>query len=101
MNARFDEPFELDDDKVTNADLAGYYSPKNIVDDVEITVSRKRALLAHWASDIHVVPGMPALRHGWKVTTSIDAIMAAMAQLDEMVDPAAVATKAGPGSATI
>jgi hypothetical protein len=101
MNATFDRPFALDDDKVTDADLAGYYSPKNIVDDIEITASRKRALLAHWASDIHAVPGMPALRHGWKVTTSIDAIMAAMTQLDEMVDPAAIPVKAGAGSVTV
>lgn len=101
MNAKFDDPFEIEEDRVTDADLAGYYSPKNIVDDVEITVSRKRALLAHWASDIHAVTGMPALRHGWKVTTSIDAIMAAMAQLDEMVDPAAIPMKAGAGSAIV
>ena len=35
------------------------------------------------------------------MTTSIDAIMAAMAQLDEMVDPVTIPVKAGAGNATV
>jgi len=94
------EPFEPDfDEVVTDLDLVGYFSPKSIIDDPEIPVERKRALLAHWASDIHAVAGMPALRHGAGVTTSIDAIKAALGQLDDMLDGAIMTAKSHAGTA--
>lgn len=99
MTPIFDNVAELDfeDDQISDSDLVGYFSPKNIVDDPTITVSRKRALLAHWASDMHAVAGMPSLRRGAGVTTTIDAIMSALARLDEMVDGPAIPAKAGTG----
>jgi len=102
MQTAFDQSidFDLDDDVVTDRDLVGYFSPKNIVDDPEITIARKRALLAHWASDIHAIPNRPSLRRGAGVTTSIDAIMAALKALDGRVDAFAIAPKAGLGSAS-
>ena len=100
MQIAFDQPidFGLDDDVVTDRDLVAYYSPKNIVDDPELTVARKGALLAHWASDIHAIPNMPSLRRGAAVTTSIDAIMAALKTLDDRVEVPAIAVKTGVGN---
>ena len=102
MQSNLDQFSDLDieDDVVTDSDLVGYFSPKSVVDDPELSISRKRALLAHWASDIHAIPSAPALRAVMFVpTTSIDAIMAAMALLDEMVDGAVLQSNAGMGSA--
>jgi len=88
----------FDDEPITDRDLVGYFSPKNIVDDPEINVSRKRALLAHWASDVHAIPSIPPMRRGAGVTTSIDAILAALKDLDHMVDGPAVRATADAGS---
>jgi hypothetical protein len=57
-----------------------------------------RATLAYWASDIHAVSGAPPLRSlPYGRTATIDDIQAALCDLDEMVDFAAiiVATSSG------
>jgi hypothetical protein len=76
--------------ELTDSDLMGYLRPRDIVEDPELTIARKRELLAYWASDIHAVSGAPALRsYALGVATSIDDIFAALRQLDEMIEPGA------------
>jgi hypothetical protein len=82
------EPFE--DFEVTDSDLVVYFHPREIVSDPELTIGRKRELLAHWASDSHAVAGAPALRSAAGVTVSIDDLYAALRSLDEMTDIAAL-----------
>jgi hypothetical protein len=82
----------FEEDAVTRSDLVGYWRPRDIVEDPTLTLSRKRALLAHWASDIHAVDGSPALRCACGVTVHIDLLFDALKQLDEMIDPAAMSS---------
>lgn len=72
---------ELD---VQPGDLAGYFHPREIVADASLTVWRRRALLAHWLSDANAVLGMPGLRRSDAgVTTTVDDLTSALAELDE------------------
>ncbi len=101
MRMNFDpsELFEADDDLVTDSDLVGYNRPSEIVHDPVLTVARKRQLLAHWGSDIHAVAGAPALRtYARGATVCIDDIQAALRDLDDMVDLAAIGSKAASGA---
>ena len=47
--------FTDDDALVSDSDLIGFYKPDDIVTDPQLTLARKRQLLAYWASDIHAV----------------------------------------------
>lgn len=80
--------FMLDDDlDVRRADLVGYYHPREIVSDASLTLSRRRALLAYWLSDVNAVRGAPGLRRSTAgVTVSVDQLQAALCQLDQMSD---------------
>lgn len=74
-------------DDVTDGDLIGYSRPRDIVDDLGLPVSRRRALLAYWASDIHAVTGAPALRsYAFGVAVPIDDIFEALKALDDQYD---------------
>lgn len=74
------------DDDVADVHLVGYAHPDDVVVDPELTLFRKRQLLAYWASDIHAVANLPALRAvAGGATASIDDIQAALCKLDEMV----------------
>ena len=87
----FAEPFNIDDTFVSDSDLIGFGRPEDIVHDPVLTLSRKRQLLAYWASDIHAVAGAPALRsYAFGPSASIDDIQAALCELDEMVDLPAI-----------
>lgn len=78
----------LDLDEVTDGDLRGYFRPRDIADDPTLPLSRRRELLAYWASDIHAVAGSPALRAITAgPTVSIDDIMDALKSLDGRFDP--------------
>jgi hypothetical protein len=80
------EPMHLADD-VTDGDLIGYSRPADIVEDVALPVSRRRELLAYWASDIHAVTGAPALRsYAFGVAVPIDEILDALKALDDQYD---------------
>ena len=84
---------DLDFDDVTDSDLIGYFKPRDIANDMALPISRRRELLAYWASDIHAVAGSPALRsYNFGVTVSIDEILDALKSLDEMypVAPAGI-----------
>lgn len=81
----------FDDATVSDSDLIGFASPNDIVQDPLLSLGRKRQLLAFWASDIHAVPGAPALRsYRMGPVVPIDAIKDALAALDERVDFAAI-----------
>lgn len=85
------EPFDLDHSFVSDSDLIGFNRPRDIVADPVLTLARKRQLLAYWASDIHAVPGAPALRsYAFGPTVSIDDIQSALCALDEMIDLPAI-----------
>ncbi|WP_423065184.1 DUF982 domain-containing protein [Devosia sp. CN2-171] len=86
------------DDEVTDSDFVGYFRATDILNDPALSPSRKRALLAHWASDINAVVGVPGLRCVRGVTVSIDSILEALRELDLEVDQAAmVAGSSGAG----
>jgi hypothetical protein len=87
-----------DDDETLDSDLVGYNRAKDILDDPALSPSRKKALLAYWASDIHAVAGAPGLRCVRGVTVTLDSLREAMAALDTEIDRAAMvpdSTRAG------
>jgi len=78
--------------EITRADFVGYYHPREIVSDPLLTISRKRALLAHWMSDANALRNSPAVRRSPAgVTTTVDELRIEMERLDEMVDAVAMA----------
>ena len=80
-----------DELELTRADFMGYWHPREIVADPELTIARKKALLAHWASDANAVSGAPQIRRSPAgVTASLDQIRKAMDRLDGMVDAMAL-----------
>ena len=80
-----DFPFEDFLGEVTDGDLIDYDRPSDVVADPELTLARKRELLAYWASDIHAVTNFPALRSlSFGKTASIDDIQAALQRLGDM-----------------
>src|SRR3569833_2812147 len=98
MTKRTDFPFEDYLSQVTDGDLIGYDRPSDVVEDPELTIARKRELLAYWASDIHAIPNVPALRSlSFGKTANIDDIQAALRRLDEMVPPVALRSVTGFG----
>jgi hypothetical protein len=88
MRTDLDLITDSDDDlELTRADFIGYYHPREIVADPELTIARKRALLAHWLSDVNALPGTPHIRRSPAgVTTSVNEIRAGLDKLDEMVE---------------
>lgn len=82
-------------DEVTASDFVGYYRAMDVVDDPSLAPSRKKAMLAFWASDANAVAGSPGLRHVRGVTVSIDSLFDAMARLDSLIDPAAMGRGTG------
>lgn len=84
---RHGAPDELE---VTESDLVSYFRASDILEDPSLSPSRKRALLAYWASDLHAVAGAPYLRCVRGVTVTIDSIRDAMCSLDAEIDRAAM-----------
>ena len=81
-----------DDLQITRADFVGYYHPREIIADPELTVARKRALLARWLSDANSVSGAPEIRRSAAgVTTTVGELRTGLAKLDEMVEAIALA----------
>jgi hypothetical protein len=85
----------IEDNEATvyDADLIGYFHPREIVSDPMLTLERKRQLVSFWLSDIHAVRDFPALRsYQFGPAVTVDELMAALADLDEMVDVGALAS---------
>jgi hypothetical protein len=59
--------------------------PRDVVNDPELTLNEKRAILASWASDACAVEAAPALRRapGGQRPVSIDEILDALRDLDK------------------
>ena len=79
-------------DEVTESDFLGYSKASDILNDPTLSPSRKRVLLAYWASDLHAVSGAPALRSVQGVTVTIDSLFDALCKLDVEIDQAAMAS---------
>jgi hypothetical protein len=89
-----------DDAEISRADFFGYFHPREIVADPELTVARKRALLARWLSDVNAVAGAPAIRRSPAgVTASVDDLRKSLDKLDEMVEAIAFAELRSSGAA--
>lgn len=80
MNAEFVEAEE----RIGRSDLIGYFHPREIVADISLPTSRRRALLAYWMSDANAIPGAPWMRRSGYVTTTLADLRKALADLDEV-----------------
>ena len=60
--------------------------PSEVVNDPDLTLNEKRAILASWASDACAVEAAPALRIGRKVPVHFDDIMEALRSLDKQAN---------------
>jgi hypothetical protein len=58
-NAQRNKPFDLDD--LLHPEQA-FDHPHDVVNDTDLTLNEKRAILASWASDACAVEAAPALR---------------------------------------
>ena len=59
--------------------------PRDVVSDPSLSLSKKRAILASWASDASAIASCPSLRapEGLKEPVTIDEILEALCALDE------------------
>lgn len=92
MRTNLDLTINPDDDMdISRGDFVGYFHPREIVADPELTVARKRAMISRWMSDANALPNFPTIRRSPAgVTVVIDQLQYALEQLDEMVDAAAI-----------
>jgi hypothetical protein len=60
--------------------------PSEVVNDPDLTLNEKRAILASWASDACAVEAAPELRMGPKAPVRFDAIMDALRTLDKQAN---------------
>lgn len=69
--------------------------PRDVIEDPDLTVNEKRAVLASWASDACAVEAAPALRlaPGTDQTVSVDDILEALRELDKTQQSAARARR--------
>ena len=85
MNAseRKHDEFDLDLDDLLHPAQA-FEHPDQIVNDPDLTLNEKRAILASWASDACAVDAAPALRcgPGGRRPVSVDDILDALRSLD-------------------
>lgn len=62
---------------------AAFDHPRNVVDDPDLTIEEKRAILSSWASDACAVESQPTLRQapGSKHSVSFDEVVDALQSL--------------------
>jgi hypothetical protein len=86
-----DKPFDLDLDELLHPAQA-FEDPQQVVDDPDLTVNEKRAILASWASDACAVEAAPALRRppGASRAVSVDEVLEALRALDRQANADAV-----------
>jgi hypothetical protein len=79
------DEFELDLDDLLHPAQA-FEHPDHVVDDPDLTLNEKRAILASWASDACAVEAAPALRRapGGRRPVSVDDILQALRALDRV-----------------
>jgi hypothetical protein len=60
--------------------------PSEVVNDPDLTLNEKRAILASWASDACAIEAAPELRSGPKAPVRFDDIMEALRSLDKQAN---------------
>jgi hypothetical protein len=60
--------------------------PSEVVNDPDLTLNEKRAILASWASDACAIEAVPELRTGPKAPVRFDDIMEALRTLDKQAN---------------
>ena len=60
--------------------------PSEVVNDPDLTLNEKRAILASWASDACAIEAAPELRMGPKAPVHFDDIMEALRSLDKQTN---------------
>jgi len=83
------KPFDLDLDALLHPAQA-FEHPRDVVNDPDLTLNEKRAVLASWASDACAVEASPALRRapGSRREVSVDDVLEALRSLDKQAhDP--------------
>lgn len=84
MNHRTDADFNLDE-LLHPANAFGH--PSEVLNDPDLTLNEKRAILASWASDACAVEAAPELRMGPQgVHVRFDEIMEALRTLDKLAN---------------
>jgi hypothetical protein len=84
MNDRIDASLNLDD-LLHPANAFGH--PSQVVDDPDLTLNEKRAILASWASDACAIEAAPELRAGPQGSpVRFDDIMDALRTLDKQAN---------------
>ena len=93
MDRKFNGRAECELDDLLHPAQA-FEHPSNVVNDPDLTLNEKRAILASWASDACAVEAMPALRRppGAPAPVTFDDVMDALRALDRRMaqqrDPA-------------
>src|ERR1700744_2869487 len=82
MTDRIDDDFSLDE-LLHPANAFGH--PSEVVEDPDLTLNEKRAILASWASDACAIEGAPALRQapGIKHPVRFNDVIDALRTLDQ------------------
>lgn len=87
MNDRTDDTLNLDE-LLHPANAFGH--PSEVIDDPDLTLNEKRAILASWASDACAIEAAPDLRAGPRgAPVPFDEIMEALRTLDRQANGAA------------
>lgn len=88
------QPFALELDNLLHPARA-FAHPCDVVNDPDLSLNEKRAILASWASDACAVEAAPALRcppPGSRQPVPVDDVLEALRSLDKQVYGAAVET---------
>jgi hypothetical protein len=80
------EPFDFDIDTLLHPARA-FQHPQHVVDDPDLTLNEKRAILSSWASDACAIEATPELRQapGAAQPVRYDDVMDALRALDQQV----------------
>lgn len=78
------KPFDFDLDELLHPARA-FAHPRDVLDDPDLTINEKRAILASWISDACAVEAAPALRRppGAGGAIAVDEILEALRKLDQ------------------
>jgi hypothetical protein len=87
-----DGAFDLDD---LLHPAQAFSQPSDVVDDPDLTLNEKRAILASWASDACAVESAPAMRRtpGGGRPVGFDEVMDALRALDKLAGSTSTATR--------
>jgi hypothetical protein len=80
------KPFDIELDDLLHP-ASAFSHPREVVNDPDLTLNEKRAILASWASDACAVEAAPTLRKppGNSLPIPVDDILEALCSLDKIV----------------